>query len=141
MPGAGNVPQPMHYDPAREWFIAEGVPVTPLDDAAKPNSYPLMRLEARTTAGTLLATSDVVLPVSDEMDCRICHSSGAGDAAKPAGIKVEQAPPPAPKAYAKPMKTVAAGSKRVVHMFDDARHCLDLPTIAEIVKCAEPFRY
>jgi len=75
----------------------------------------------------------LVLPVSG--------AAAQGDAGKPAGIKVEQAPPPAPKADAKPMKTAAAGGKRVVHMFDDARHCLDQPTIAEIVKCAEPFRY
>jgi hypothetical protein len=68
-------------------------------------------------------------------------AAAQGDAAKPAGIKVEQASPPAPKADAKPMKTAAAGGKRVEHMFDDARHCLDQPTIAEIVKCAEPYRY
>jgi hypothetical protein len=64
------------------------------------------------------------------------------DAAKPAGIKVEQGTQPAPKADAKPMKTAAAGGKRkVVHMNDDARHCLEQPTVAEIIKCAEPFRY
>lgn len=64
-----------------------------------------------------------------------------GDPAKPAGIKVEQGAQPAPKAEAKPMKTASAGAKRVVHMFDDARHCLDLATVAEIIKCAEPYRY
>ena len=64
------------------------------------------------------------------------------EAAKPAGMKVEQGPPPAPKADAKPMKTAAAGGKRtVVHMNDDARHCLEQPSIAEIIKCAEPYRY
>ena len=73
----------------------------------------------------------VVLPVGG--------AAAQSDAAKPGGIKVEQAAPPAPKADAKPVRT--ASGKRVEHMFDDARHCLDLPTIAEIVKCAEPFRY
>jgi len=64
------------------------------------------------------------------------------EAAKPAGIKVEQGAQPAPKSDAKPMKTAAAGGKRtVVHMNDDARHCLEQPTVAEIIKCAEPFRY
>jgi len=66
------------------------------------------------------------------------------DAPKPAGMKVEQgapgSPPPA-KADAKPMKTASAGGKRVEHMFDDARHCLEQPTIADIIKCAEPYRY
>ncbi|HSE12414.1 MAG TPA: Ig-like domain-containing protein, partial [Rudaea sp.] len=32
---------------------------------------------------TALASTDIVLPVSDEMDCRACHASGSGDAAKP----------------------------------------------------------
>lgn len=71
------------------------------------------------------------------------------EAAKSGGIKVEQgAPagqPPAPTdqkpAESKPVKTASAGGKRVVHMFDDARHCLEQPTIAEIIKCAEPYRY
>lgn len=64
------------------------------------------------------------------------------EAAKPAGIKVEQGSQSAPKADAKPMKTAATGGRRtVVHMNDDARHCLEQPTVAEIIKCAEPYRY
>ncbi len=71
------------------------------------------------------------------------------EAAKAGGMKVEQGSPAAPSpapvetkpAERKPMKTASAGSGRVVHMFDDARHCLNEPTIAEIIKCAEPYRY
>jgi len=67
------------------------------------------------------------------------------EAAKPAGIKVEQGAPagqaPAPAEGKPMMKTASASGKRVEHMFDDARHCLDQPSIAEIVKCAEPYRY
>ena len=66
------------------------------------------------------------------------------DAPKPAGMKVEQGTPASPAAAKpdeKPMKTASAGGRRVEHMFDDARHCLELPTIAEIIKCAEPYRY
>ncbi|MDH4095934.1 MAG: hypothetical protein OEV81_14250 [Betaproteobacteria bacterium] len=64
------------------------------------------------------------------------------EASKPGGMKVEQGSPPAPKADAKPMKTAAvAGKRTVVHMNDDARHCLEQPSIAEIIKCAEPYRY
>lgn len=84
----------------------------------------------KSLASSLIAAL-LVLPVGG--------AAAQSDAAKPAGIKVEQAPPPAPKADAKPVKT--ASGKVVVHMFDDARHCLDLPTVAEIVKCAEPYRY
>lgn len=63
------------------------------------------------------------------------------DAAKPAGMKLEQGKPAGAGDEAKPMKTAAATGKRPVRINEDARHCLDLPTTAEIVKCAEPYRY
>ncbi|HEY2773262.1 MAG TPA: Ig-like domain-containing protein [Candidatus Binatia bacterium] len=78
MPGPANTPQPMRWDSASGWFIAEGVPLTPYDDAMNRNAYPMMRLVARDGAGTMLAFIDIVLPVSDEMDCRSCHSPAAG---------------------------------------------------------------
>lgn len=81
MPGSGNTPQAMHFNGSL--WAAEGVPITPYDDVTNKNYYPMMRLVARSN-GTLLATTDIVLPVSDEMDCRTCHRSGAGDAARPA---------------------------------------------------------
>jgi len=84
MPGPGNQPQPMSFDPAHAWFIAEGIPITPYDDAGQKNFYPLMHLVARNSAGIALATSDIVLPVSDEMDCTSCHSSASAPAARPA---------------------------------------------------------
>ena len=37
-----------------------------------------------TARAALLATTDIVLPVSDEMDCRACHASGTSPAAEPA---------------------------------------------------------
>jgi hypothetical protein len=61
--------------------------------------------------------------------------------AKPAGIKLEQGKPAGTGGEAKPMKTAAATGKRPMRINEDARHCLELPTIAEIVKCAEPYRY
>lgn len=83
MPGAGNVPQPMSFDATRNWFHADGIPITPTDDAGHAQSYPMMRVEVRDGVGVLLASTDVVLPVSQEMDCRACHSSGAGPEAMP----------------------------------------------------------
>lgn len=62
-------------------------------------------------------------------------------ASKPAGMKVEQGAQPAQATAPKPMQTAAAAGKRPVRMNEDARHCLDLPSTAEIVKCAEPYRY
>ncbi|MGH9120113.1 MAG: hypothetical protein ACRD0A_20265 [Acidimicrobiales bacterium] len=75
----------------------------------------------------------VVLPTS--------LASAQAEAAKPAGIKVEQGKPAGAQVDAKPMKTAAASGKRPMRMNEDARHCLDLPNTAEIVKCAEPYRY
>jgi hypothetical protein len=48
------------------------------------NPYPLMRMIAWNSANQPIATNDVVLPVSDEMDCRACHASGTQQDAKPA---------------------------------------------------------
>ncbi|HUI27427.1 MAG TPA: Ig-like domain-containing protein, partial [Candidatus Kryptonia bacterium] len=83
MPGVANQPQPMTFDSAAGWFIAEGIPITPFDDAHNPQSYPLMRLVARDGGGAVLATTDVVLPVSDEMNCVSCHASNSSPSAQP----------------------------------------------------------
>ncbi len=87
MPGAGNAAQPMTWDAAAGWFVATGIPITPYDDAGRKNTYPMMRIVVRSTAGGMLATTDIVLPVSDEMDCKTCHTSAAGTPAPamPAG--------------------------------------------------------
>ncbi|MCU0771629.1 MAG: Ig-like domain-containing protein [Verrucomicrobia bacterium] len=93
MPGTNNVPQSMVFQRTNQpvpgvftpvnWFHAEGIPITPYDDAGTKNPYPLMRLIAR-SGSTPIATNDIVLPVSDEMDCRACHASGTQAAARPA---------------------------------------------------------
>lgn len=67
-------------------------------------------------------------------------SLAQSDAAKAGGIAVEQGKPAA-NTESKPMKTASADGKRPARMNEDARHCLELATIAEIVKCAEPYRY
>lgn len=95
MPGLLNTPQPLHFEannvPAAgasalvNWFRAEGIPITPYDDAGHKNPYPLMRLVARDAANKVVAQSDIVLPVSDEMDCRVCHGANTQSAAMPAG--------------------------------------------------------
>lgn len=84
MPGASNQARPMAFDAAANWFTAVGIPLTPYDDTGAKNTYPMMRLVAWDAAGNVLATTSIVLPVSDEMDCRACHSSGSSPAAQPA---------------------------------------------------------
>lgn len=103
MPGPGNVPQGMLFETANSpapgvttpvnWFRAEGIPISPFDDAMQRNEYPLMRLSARNSAGAVIARSDIVLPVSDEMDCRLCHASGTQAAAQPSAGWVNNSNP------------------------------------------------
>jgi hypothetical protein len=93
MPGTNNVPQPMLFEPTNHpaagvatrvnWFRAEGIPIAPYDDALRKNPYPMMRVVARNAASQPIATNGVVLPVSDEMDCRACHASGTQAPAQP----------------------------------------------------------
>ncbi len=83
MPGAANTPKAMRWDATPGWFSAEGIPITPRDDDGRKNAYPLMKLVARGPGGTLLATTSIVLPVSDEMSCKACHASGSVAAAEP----------------------------------------------------------
>ena len=83
MSGPANTPQPLTFNAAFNWFEVLGFPVTPVDDAGRYNPYPMLRLVARDAAGTKLAETKVVTPVSSEMDCRACHASNAGPAARP----------------------------------------------------------
>jgi len=80
-PGA----QTMEYNDLQEWFSAEGLPITPLDDTFKTNPYPLMRVAAYDkTSGDRIGYLDVVVPVASETDCQNCHVTGrmaAGDSA------------------------------------------------------------
>jgi PKD repeat protein len=93
MPGSSNPPQPMTFDPGLKWYIAEGIPITPYDDAGRKNYYPMMKVTAKDAAGTVLASTRIVLPVSDEMDCSLCHASGSNDAAKPSAGWVSASDP------------------------------------------------
>ena len=64
--------------------MAEGIPITPRDDAGAENPYPLLRITARDRAtDEVLASVDVVVPVSDETDCRNCHATGGIAASDP----------------------------------------------------------
>jgi hypothetical protein len=70
-----TVPHAMSYNTTHSWWEATGIPIVNRDDNNATNYYPMVRVVAKNTAGTTLATADVVLPVSDEMDCAKCHAS------------------------------------------------------------------
>ena len=86
MPGLVNTPQTMNFNADFVWFSGEGIPITPYDNSGDKNYYPLMQLVARNSSGSVLATTRIVLPVSDEMTCASCHGPDSpSSAAMPSG--------------------------------------------------------
>ncbi len=89
-----TTPQPLHFNTTHQWWEAEGIPITPYNDDGTKNYYPLVKVTAKDSAGNLLATAKVVLPVSDEMDCKRCHASNSlSPKAKPNGGWVNDTDP------------------------------------------------
>ena len=72
-----TTPQALTFDTQEKWWKAEGLPLTPYNDDSTKNYYPLVLVTAKDTAGNVLATAKVVLPVSDELDCKRCHASNS----------------------------------------------------------------
>lgn len=94
----GTTPVAMQYNSGKGAFIAEGIPVTPTDDLGRKNFYPMVKVVAKDSTGKVLATARTVLPVSDEMTCKACHSSTtstnpAAIAAKPSAGWINDADP------------------------------------------------
>lgn len=84
-------PAPMTYNAAYDWFEAEGIPVTPFDDAGNKDFYPTVKVVAKDAiSGKVLASTTTVLPVSDEMTCKGCHAST--DSSDPAQTAAKPAP-------------------------------------------------
>jgi hypothetical protein len=76
MPGVANTPQPFGlFDAALNRFTAPGIPITPINNKRQKQYYPLMQVEARDAANTVLGGTPVVLPISDEMHCDRCHAT------------------------------------------------------------------
>ena len=84
-PAPGATPAPLTYDNVSGYWKAEGIPITPTDDAGNPNYYPMVKVVAKNALGETLASTKTVLPVSNEMTCIGCHASGGGADALPAG--------------------------------------------------------
>ena len=72
-----TTPQPLTYNSTNKWWEASALPIINYDDNGNKNFYPMIRVTAKDTTGVVLATADVVLPVSDEMDCAKCHASNS----------------------------------------------------------------
>ncbi len=57
-------------------FEATGIPVLPYDDKMNWNPFQVANIKLRSTSGRLIKTTQVVLPVSDEINCAKCHAAG-----------------------------------------------------------------
>ncbi|MDM5271594.1 hypothetical protein PGH07_05355 [Sulfurovum sp. zt1-1] len=80
-PMASKTPAQMTFNNDHHWWEAEGIPLTPYNDDGTKNYYPLVKVTAKDTQGNILAQVETVLPVSDEMDCKRCHSTSNNVAA------------------------------------------------------------
>jgi hypothetical protein len=79
-----TTPQKMAYNTTAAYWEGVGIPTVGYDDKGNFNPYPMAKLVARNSSGTVLATASIVLAVSDEMSCSTCHKSGTDPAAQPA---------------------------------------------------------
>jgi hypothetical protein len=69
--------QPMEYSLTWQWFSADGIPITPTDDANQANPYPLLEVSAHSKqTGQQTGSLKVVVPVATETECRGCHVTG-----------------------------------------------------------------
>jgi len=72
-------PAAMTYDPTDSTWKASGIPIVPYDDTANVNYYPMVKVVAKNSMGRVIAYTTAVVPVSDELACSHCHTSGTGD--------------------------------------------------------------
>jgi len=122
-PYNANDAQPFnHYDPVKQWFAADGVPILPVDDAGQLNAYPLMRVSANTagSGNQQVASLDVVLPVASEADCQNCHA--LGEVAAPADSAIDYV---FPDDINDPNSVLQAAKENILKLHD-AKHSTDL---------------
>ncbi len=76
-PAQSLIPAPMLFDAALGLWKADGIPTAPYDDQMNANYYPMVKVVAKDKQGNILAVTKTVLPVSNELACSNCHSSGS----------------------------------------------------------------
>lgn len=92
-PMASFTPAQMRWNGTYNWFEATGIPATPIDDNQNTNYFPMVKVTAFDSSGQEVASSDTVLPISNEINCNTCHASNTGSpAAEPAGGWVDLTP-------------------------------------------------
>jgi hypothetical protein len=58
-------------------FIAEGIPVVPVDDNSTWSPYQVALITVKDGSGNTLATTRATVPTSDEINCAKCHGTAA----------------------------------------------------------------
>jgi hypothetical protein len=56
-------------------FIAEGIPVVPVNDNNTWNPFQVAEITVKDGSGTVLAQTQATVPTSDEINCAKCHGS------------------------------------------------------------------
>ena len=79
-----KTPQSMAYNSTLGYWEAVGIPTINYDDHMSFKPFSMAQVVAKDLNGNQLATSTLVLSVSDEMSCAICHASNSDVNAKPA---------------------------------------------------------
>ena len=73
----------LSYNATAGYWEAVGIPTIPYDDKDISNPFPMISVIAKDLHGNTLATTSIVLPVSDEMSCKTCHASNSNVKAEP----------------------------------------------------------
>ena len=58
-------------------FEAVGIPVTPIDDANNWNPYQVAEITVKDASGKVIAQTEAMVPISDEINCAKCHGDNA----------------------------------------------------------------
>lgn len=111
------------------WFAADGIPIMPVDDSGRENAYPLMRVQALDKtgaltgqAGTVLDSTDVVLPVASEADCHTCHADPADGGNGAATVYASVKFPTITARYAPGPERLGNAAKINILRLHDAKH-------------------
>jgi hypothetical protein len=57
-------------------FVAEGIPVTPIDDDGSDSPFQVAVITVKDSSGQALVSTQTTLPVSDDINCARCHEDG-----------------------------------------------------------------
>lgn len=60
-----------------DYFVADGIPLTPVDDALAWNPYQVAEITVKNSTGTVVAQTQATVPTSDELNCGRCHGTNA----------------------------------------------------------------